>query len=147
MIDRDKFIGVESEDRFVDVEAGQLRLFALAVAEPNLIYSDEAAARAAGHPALPAPPTFAFSLGLMAPAARGSLEEMGVDIGRILHGEQGFDYHAPIYAGDRIRLKTKTVDIYDKKGGALEFVVQETTAHNQADVLCVTMRGVVVVRN
>ena len=65
----------------------------------------------------------------------------------MLHGEQAFTYHAPIYAGDRIRLKTRTVDIYDKKGGAMEFVVQDTTAHNQDGELCVTARTTVVVRN
>jgi acyl dehydratase len=71
---------------------------------------------------------------------------MGVNIGNVLHGEQRFDYHAPIHAGDRIRLKTTTVDIYEKKGGALEFIVQDTTAHNQNDVLCVSSRSVIVVR-
>ncbi len=147
MIDRAKFVGLESEERFVDVEAGQLRLFALATGEPSAIYSDEAAAKAAGHRAIPAPPTFAFSLGLLAPAKRGSLVEMSVNIGRVLHGEQAFSYHAPIYAGDRISLKTKVVDIYDKKGGAMEFIVQDTTAHNQDGQLCVTARSVVVVRN
>ena len=145
-IDR-KFIGRESEERSVEVEKGQLRLFAKAVGEINPIYTDETAAREAGYPALPAPPTFAFSLGLLAPAQKGSIVEMGVNIGNVLHGEQRFDYHAPIHAGDRVRLKTTTVDIYEKKGGALEFIVQDTTAHNQNDVLCVSARTVIVVRH
>lgn len=145
-VDR-KFIGQASEDRFVEVEKGQLRLFAKATGETNPVYTDEAAARAAGYPALPAPPTFAFSLGLLAPAKTGSIAEMGVNIGNVLHGEQRFDYHAPIHAGDRIRLRTETVDIYEKKGGALEFIVQDTTAHNQNDVLCVSSRTVIVVRH
>lgn len=140
------FIGRESEDRFVDVEAGQLRMFAKATAETNPVYFDETAARGAGHPALLAPPTFAFSLALLGPAQRISLEEMGIDIGTILHGEQHFDYHAPIHAGDRIRLRSRVVDIYEKKGGALEFIVQDTTAHNQRDELCVSARGITVVR-
>lgn len=144
-IDR-KFIGRESEDRFVDVEKGQLRLFAKATGETNPVYTDETAARDAGHPTLPAPPTFAFSLALLAPTESGSLSEMGVHIGNVLHGEQHFDYHAPIYAGDTIRLKSRITDIYEKKGGALEFIVQETTAHNQNDTLCVSARGVTVVR-
>jgi acyl dehydratase len=144
-VDR-KFIGQASEDRFVTVETGQLLLFAKATGETSPVYTDEAAARAAGHPALPAPPTFAFSLGLLAPAQKGSILEMGVNIGNVLHGEQRFDYHAPIHAGDRIRLKTTTMDIYEKKNGALEFIVQDTTAHNQNDELCVSSRSVIVVR-
>lgn len=108
MIDR-SWIGVRSEPRFVDVERGQLRFFAKATGETNPIYSDLAAARAAGHRDLPAPPTFAFSLALAAPARRGDiLADMGVDPKRVLHGEQSFRHLAGIYAGDTIELVTET---------------------------------------
>src|SRR3546814_15152396 len=96
---------------------GQLKFFAHATGETNPIYFDEAAACAAGHPALPAPPTFAFSLALGAPPTKGNLlGDMGVDMQRILHGEQSFTYHRPIYAGETITLITTTSDIYEKKG-------------------------------
>lgn len=146
MIDR-KWIGVESEVRFADVEAGQLKLFALATGQVDPVYFDEDAAKGAGHPALPAPPTFPFSLALMAPARRGAILDMGVDLGRLLHGEQEFEYVQSIYAGDRIAISTRTTDIYDKKGGALEFIVQKTSFTNQRDELCAMMRTVTVVRN
>jgi len=147
MIDR-AFIGLTSEPREIDVEKGQLRFFAKATGESNPIYFDETAAQAAGHPTIPAPPTFAFSLAMGAPAKRGDLlGDLGVDMARILHGEQAFTHHRIIYAGDRITLVTRTSDIYEKKGGALEFVVQDTTLTNQRGELCVEMRGVTVVRN
>ncbi len=38
-------------------------------------------------------------------------------------------------------------DIYTKKGGALEFVVQDTKAVDAAGELCAEMRMVTVVRN
>jgi acyl dehydratase len=147
MIDR-SFKGLVSEPRTIEVEKGQLKFFAKATGETNPIYFDEAAATATGHPALPAPPTFTFSLALGAPPATGNvLGDMGVDLRRILHGEQSFTYHHPIYAGDAITLTTTTTDIFDKKGGALDFVVQDTRAVNQAGVLCTEMRVVTVVRN
>lgn len=146
MIDH-KFIGMESEERFADVEKGQLRLFAKATGEKNPIFFDETAAKAAGYPAIPAPPTFAFCLASLAPQTEGSLRDMGVPIEKVLHGEQHFTYHKPIFAGDRIRIKTKVVDIYDKKGGALEFVVMETASHNQNGELCVSARNIAVVRH
>ncbi|MBL8628770.1 MAG: MaoC family dehydratase N-terminal domain-containing protein [Rhodospirillaceae bacterium] len=146
MISREH-IGLKSEPRSIDVEAGQLKFFAKATGQTDPIYSDETAARAAGHPALPAPPTFSISLAAGAPAKIGTLESMGVDMRRILHGEQSFTHHHMIYAGDRITLVTTVSDIYDKKGGALEFIVQDTTATNQKGDLCVTYRTVVVVRN
>lgn len=147
MIDR-SFIGVASEPRTVDVEKGQLRFFAKATGETNAIYFDEDAARKAGHKALPAPPTFTFSLALGAPPKRGDIfGDMGIDMRRVLHGEQHFTYHHLIYAGDRITLVTTTSDIYEKKGGKLEFVVQDTSAVNQDGILCTVMRVVTVVRN
>ena len=146
MIDR-KFIGMESEDRFVEVEKGQLRLFALATAEPNPIYFSEEEAKKAGYSAIPVPPTFAFCLASLAPPRNTSARGMNIPIAKILHGEQQFTYHKQIFAGDRVRLKTRVVDIYEKKGGALEFIVFETTSHNQAGELCVSARTVTVVRN
>ena len=108
MIDR-KFIGAESEDRFVDIEAGQLRLFATATAEPNPIFFDETAANTAGYRAIPVPPTFAFCLASLAPAKTVNSRGMDIPIEKILHGEQQFTYHSQIFAGDRIRLRTKVV--------------------------------------
>lgn len=141
------FIGRETEDRFIDVEKGQLALFAMATGQTDPIYSDENAAKAAGLPGIPLPPTFVFSLGNLAQSKEFSIADMGINLPAVLHGEQNFTYHHPIFSGDRIRLRSKVVDIYDKKGGALDFIVQDTTAHNQNDELCVTARTVIVVRN
>jgi acyl dehydratase len=150
-LDRDQHVGTVSEPRIVDIEKGFLKFFARATGETNPIYSDEDAARAAGHRTLPAPPTYLFSLHLGAPARRGNLldpnGEMGVDQRCILHGEQKFVYHHPVYAGDRLTLTTTTSDIYSKKGGALDFIVQDTKAVNDAGDLCLEMTVVTVVRN
>lgn len=150
-IDRDKHVGVVSEPRIVDVEKGFLKFFAKATGETDPVYFAEEAAKAAGHPAIPAPPTYLFSLALSAPAKRGHIFDtehgLGVDMARVLHGEQSFTYHRPIYAGDTLTLTTTTSDIYAKKGGALEFVVQDTHAVNAAGEPCVEMRTVTVVRN
>jgi len=66
---------------------------------------------------------------------------------RVLHGEQSFTYHLPIHACDRLTLTTTTSDIYSKKAGALDFVVQDTRAVNAMGQLCAEMRMVAVVRN
>src|SRR3546814_12445173 len=81
--------GFTSDPRKIDVEKGQLKFFAHATGETNPVYFDEKAARAAGHPALPAPPTFVFSLALGAPPSpRTILRDMVVDIRRILNGDR-----------------------------------------------------------
>jgi acyl dehydratase len=146
VIDR-KHIGIELPSLTVDVEKGRLRFFAKAIGETDPIYTDEAAARAAGYRSLPAPPTFAFCLEMETPDPFAFYEHMGIELGRVLHGEQGFTYHAPICAGDRLTLKPRIADIYAKKNGALEFVVKETAVTNQDGERVVDLRSIIVVRN
>ena len=69
------------------------------------------------------------------------LDVLQAPLGRMLHGEQRFFYERPVYVGDRIRLSTRIADIYDKKGGALEFIVLDTSFHNQRDELCAISSG------
>lgn len=137
-------IGRSSGPYEVDVEKGQLIFFAKATKEENPIYFDEAAAKAAGHRAIPAPPTFTFSLAFHSPL---TFDVLGLDMRRVLHGEQTFTQHATIYAGDRMTLETRVLDVFDKKGGTLEFLIQRTSATNQDGQLCTTMDVTTVVRN
>ena len=125
MLDRSK-IGHEFAPFTVEIEKGRLRFFARAIGETNPIYVDEAAARDAGHATIPAPPTFMFSIDLEGPEFLPIVKLLGLDISRVLHGSQEFDYLAQIYAGDVITQTSKIADIFDKKGGALEFVVVES---------------------
>jgi acyl dehydratase len=124
-----------------------LKFFAKATGQTDPIYYDDDAAQAAGHPALPAPPTFAFALGLGAPAKNGNVFDIIENLQNILHGEQSFTYHQMLYAGDSATLVSTIKDIYEKRGGTLEFVVQDTAITNQHKKLCVEMRTVTVVRN
>jgi acyl dehydratase len=146
MIDKN-YIGHQLPRYSVQVERGQLRFFAKATGQLDPVYSDEAAARAAGHPALPVPPTFLFCLEMDAPNPAALRELLGIDLGKVLHGEQNFNYHALAYAGDTLSFEQRIADIYDKKNGALEFVVRETRVTNQHGALVAELRGVTVVRN
>jgi acyl dehydratase len=109
---------------------------------------NEAAARAAGYRGLVAPPTFAFCLNMMAATEPSEmLRVLGIDPQKVLHGEQSFTYHSPICAGDVLTFRIRVADIYVKKGGALEFVVQETAVTNLSGQPVVNMRGVTVIRH
>jgi len=129
------------------VDAGRLRFFAKATGQDDPVYTDDDVARAAGHRGLPVPPTFFFCLEMDSPRPAAMRELLGIDIGRVLHGEQGFTYHAMACAGDVLRFEPRITDIYAKKGGALEFVVRETRVSDTAGNLVAEMRAVTVVRN
>ena len=130
-----------------EVEKGRLKFFAKAIGETNPIYTDEVAAKEAGYRALPAPPTFTSVLDQESAEFLPVLDLLGIDIARILHGSQEFEYFAPICAGDTIRVEARIADIFDKKEGALEFVVMEHTYTNQDDVLTTRATSTMVVRN
>lgn len=146
MLDKN-LIGTKSEPLSVDVEKGQLRFFAKATGESNPVYINEDAAKEAGYRSLLAPPTFAFSLNLARPDPFAHFIKLGIDLNKVLHGGQEFEYSGDICSGDTIRLEETLVDIYDKKGGALEFLVFETVGTNQHDDVVVKMKSTIVVRN
>ncbi len=146
MIDR-QYIGHAMPSFEVLVEKGRLHFFAKATGQTDPVYWDEVAARAAGHPALPVPPTFLFCLEMASPDPAAIRHLLGMDYRRLLHGEQGFTYHSLAYAGDVLRFEQRIEDIYDKKGGALEFVLRKTRVTNQRGQPVADLRTVTVLRN
>mgnify|MGYP003385501122 CR=1 FL=1 len=146
MLDKTK-IGHEFNSFTFDVEKGRLCFFADAIGETNPIYKDETAARNAGYKTIPAPATYMMSIELGSPDFLPALTLLNMDIGRILHGSQEFEYPGTIYAGDKITASSKIIDIFDKKGGALEFVVLESSYTNQDGELVGKARQTVVYRN
>jgi acyl dehydratase len=145
-IDSTKALSLEFEPLTVDVERGRLRFFAEAIGETDPVYLDPAAARAAGHPDLPVPPSFLFSLGLELRGPLGYLDQLGVDLRRVLHGEQSFTYHRLAHAGDRLRLQDRIVDVYARRGGALELLVKQTGISRDGELVA-QAQSVIVVRN
>lgn len=131
----------------VEVEKGRLRFFAKATGQNDPVYSDEAAARDAGHPTLPVPPTFLMCLNSEVSDLVETLATLKMDLRRILHAEQAFDYHRMAYAGDTLKFETRVADVYEKKGGALQFVVNETRVTNQKGEHVADLRGTIVQRN
>ncbi len=146
MLDR-QYIGHTMPKFSATVEKGRLRFFAKAIGETDPVYTDEAAAQAAGHPGLPVPPTFFFCLEMESPDPAAIRNLLGLDYRRVLHGEQGFTYHRMAYAGDVLSFEQRIEDIYDKKGGALDFVLRKTRVTNQRGEHVADLRTVTVQRN
>lgn len=146
MIDR-KWIGHPLGQSVLEVERGRLRLFAKAIGEVDPIYTDLAAAQRAGYADLPVPPTFLFAAELDSNAIFNLLDLLEVPIGKVLHGEQAFDYFAGAVAGDTVTVSSRVKNISDKKNGALEFIEIESEAINQHGALVARLRNVAVVRN
>jgi acyl dehydratase len=130
------------------VEPGRLRYFLNTLGEKNPIYRDAEAARAAGFAATPVPPTYLFCLEMMdAENPFEMLTALGIDLARVLHGEQSFVYRAPVMVGDTLTFRPRVTSVTDKKGGAMTLIVVETEVTNQNGVHVADTSRTIVVRN
>lgn len=145
MIDR-KWLGHEWGPSVLEIERGRLKRFAAAIGETDPVYFDVAAAREAGYTDLPAPSTFLFAAEFDSGVTERMLRDLQIPFERLLHGEQGFIYHRCACAGDTITATSKITDLYEKKSGALQFLVRTTEAHNQRGEPVAELRTVLVVR-
>lgn len=146
MLDR-RWIGRALPPLEVQVDRWRLRSFARAIGETDPLCTDDAAARAAGHRGIIAPPTFLFGLSYDMDDQTAFLREMGAEVQHILHGEQSFRYHEPVCAGDRLIIRAVIVDIYAKKGGLLEFIVRESAVTHEDGRKMADLREVLVLRH
>ncbi|MBC8257776.1 MAG: MaoC family dehydratase N-terminal domain-containing protein [SAR324 cluster bacterium] len=134
MIDKN-LIGYQFQAVTLTVEEGRLKFLAKALGETGEIYTNPDAAKAAGLPGLLAPPTFPFILEIDALDLVDFMELLGESLENLLHGEENFNYYAPIYAGDKITVSKVITDIIDKKEGALQFVKSDNTFTNQKGIV------------
>jgi len=146
MIDRN-WIGHQLPAATLPIERSRLQFFAKAIGETDPVYFDREAARQAGYADLPAPPTFLFAAELDAGVTTQLLQDLGIPLSKLLHGEQSFAYHLPVCVGDTVTVQSTITDIYDKKNGALEFVVKDSVATNQHGSKVADLRTVLVCRH
>jgi len=140
----------------IAVERGPLSAFALAVTDRNPIYQDAEVAKAAGFDGIPIPPTFPFAMGTWGKHPESQPDDptagsnpMGEIIGGlmaegglVLHGEQEFEYHRHVVAGETLHEEGKVVDLYTKesKGRTMTFLVTETEYRGDDGELAITAR-------
>ena len=150
------------------VEAGQIMLFARAVADPNPIYSDEDYAKKTEAGGIIAPPTFERSSAQYDPdyvlrpkvgqpwfgsgkeatgtpsggaGGRGGSKEGGTG----LHAEQHFEYHRHLRPGDVLTAKDRPGKTWEKEGrraGKMSFSESITDYYDQDGQLVLTARSV-----
>lgn len=113
------------------VERGKIREFAEAIGDDNPVYRDpDYAAKAAG--GILAPPTLTRTFLYEPKTASEALKVK--DWSYIVHGEQEFEYLAPIFAGDVLTAQDTIVSMTEKesrRAGKLQIAVIETVFRNQ----------------
>ena len=146
MLDKND-IDKEFKPVVAEVEKGRLLFFAKAIGEIKPTFTDEFIAIDNGYSALPVPPTFLFCLKMDVPDPFENYRNLGISLANMLHAKQSFTYHTPAVAGDLLTFYSHVADIYDKKGGALEFLVEKTKVVNQRDEHVADITTTLVIRN
>ncbi|HLK10345.1 MAG TPA: MaoC family dehydratase N-terminal domain-containing protein [Candidatus Binatia bacterium] len=121
------------------VEFGKIREFARAVKDPSPLYADEARCVA--------PPTFLMTIAHWIGDLGQTRSAVKLDYRRLLHGEQEFEYLAPIRPGDVLTFRSRTKDVFEKagkRGGKMLFVIGETEFRNQRGEVVAYMRNTAI---
>ena len=141
-------VGKEYPPIPVTVERGRIKDFAQALGDPNPFYINDAVGAASPWGDVIAPPTFSISFRDEAADSGALLRDLGVDISRLLHGEQEFEIHRQLVPGETYLCRTKVLDVYEKTGrsGPMAFVVRETAVTDGTGEIAVSMRQITVVR-
>jgi acyl dehydratase len=145
MIERSR-IGFSTAPTSIPVDGWRVRLFCQAIGETDPVYWDDAIARAAGHPACPLPPTYLKAIEGEHFSSASLMDLLQVPLRGVLHAEQAFEHHAPVFVGDRIEVSREVAEVFDKKDGAMTFVVVDTR-YRVGAVLAASSRQTILVRN
>jgi len=152
-----KYIGMVSGVKTGEpVLARDIRRYALAIDDPNPIYYDEEAAQKGRYGKLVAPPGY-ICWAIHDPKLEKRVEELGEDglanflgipefpdawsLGWVRGGEE-YEFFKPVFAGDRISVQVKFLDVFEKQGksGTLVFTNSEATYTNQNGELLAKQR-------
>lgn len=110
-----------------EVGREKIREFADAIGDDSAQYRDPEAAKAAGHPDVIAPPTFAIVLAMSSQDAIVGDPQLGLDYSRVVHGQQDFTHHRPVRAGDVLVAEVHVDDIKARAGNDFLTVRTEIT--------------------
>jgi len=132
-MDVQDLIGKEFPPFEMPIERGKIREFAKAILDDNPIYTDLTYGANSKFKGILAPPTFTATKAFWRQGESVS-ERTGLDSHFRLHGEEEFEYHKPILAGDVLTCRSKITEAYEKpgkRGGKMTFIVSEFTFYNQ----------------
>ncbi len=148
MFDKSK-VGQSFPPFTIEVERGKIRELALAIGDDNPIYQNKENAQAAGYPDVPLYPTAPTMFALWGNSNMfDQLASLGINMMRVLHAEEEYEYLAPIYPGDTLTGEMKLVDAKSRKtqGSSIDLLIIEIDYTNQHGALVLKAREGLIVR-
>ena len=133
----------------VDIPGVKIREYAEAIGDMNPIYFDEEYAKKAGFDSIIAPPTFAAVFALRPLAFALQDQDLAIDLATMVHGAQEFEFYKPVKPGDKLTIKPKVADIYEKmsrSGRPMDFIVIEAEVVDEKGEKVLVARSTLICR-
>lgn len=128
-----KFIGREYLPVTYVVGQEKIKEYALAIGDLNPLYIDPEFAKKSKYGTVIAPPMFVVVFAKEAMEKLFMDGELKLDMFKLVHGEQEFNFHKIVRANDTIKTHGKIKNIYQKNNN--NFVELETKSYNQTGEL------------
>lgn len=148
MFDKNK-IGHSFPPFTIEVERSKIHELALAIGDHNPIYHSREAAQASGYKDIPLSPTAPTIFNFWGnPHFAENLASLGINVMRILHSEEEYEYLASVYPGDTLSGVVTVLDgkTRQSKSGSMDILTLETRYSNQHNQPVVVARMTLVVR-
>jgi acyl dehydratase len=148
MFDHSK-IGQSFSPFIIECERCKVHELALAIGDNNPIYHSREAAQTAGYQDVPLSPTSPTIFSFWGnPRFREQLASIGINVMRILHSEESYEYLAAVYPGDTLTGVTTITDGKTRrsKDGTMDIITLRTCYTNQDNLPVVNATTVFVVR-
>ena len=149
MFDTSK-IGHSFPPFIVSTERSKIHELALAIGDHTRIYHDRQAAQEAQYEDVPALPTMGTQFMFWGnPQFVEQLAELGLDVPRIIHLEESYEYLAALYAGETLTAQMTVLDGTTRKGprdSIIDFVTLQICYTNQQNQPVLIARSRFVVR-
>ncbi len=139
-----KFIGREYKPTTYVVGQEKIKEYALAIGDLNPLYIDPVFAKNSRFECIVAPPMFVVVFAKDAMEVLFADNEIKLNMSRLVHGEQEFNFHQVVKANDTITTKGRIKNIHQKNNN--DFVELETKSYNQNNELVVDGLWTFIVR-
>ena len=126
------------------IEKSKIIEFCQAIGEKNPIYFDSNIAQESGFKDTPLPPTLQTCFIFWGyPTLWDDGKNFGIDVDRLLHLKQEYEYHKTIYPSTTI---SGHVVIDDVKTGKMDMVTLKIIIKDQEDDLCIESKMSIIIR-
>lgn len=137
------YLGKEFPEFIFEVDRSKIKELCLAIGDENPIFLNKEEAQKAGYKDTPASLTFPTLMNFWGyPEIWNRMTEMGIDIKKLLHAKEEYEYFLPIYPGDVITGKVKVDSM--RASSAMDMVTFKSIYSRDGEEVLIAKMTIVV---